>query len=469
MVPDLPMDVWLQIVQLIPEDELKRLLSLNSLFFHTVMKNRYSHIRISNSPKEAKRSVAFLRRLSDPFVGDFVESLSLRFEFLSTPARPNSPSLSWKERLNAKIGRVVGRQRTGSPTPPSSDRVFLDDVKTIFPGLKNVTEFSVYLYGTPSYIDCVPIFSCAWSTFGTRLNKCSLGGDLDSIRRILSLEELSIEFVQHPDETAVQGLCLVQDIIPVLNSLAPRLHFFRLWCWTKFNLSSFLKLHFDNAFQNDGSGIPVFLSQMPQLQDLELRLNPQRAGLDPSAEEPLAQSLAECTSDQRLFTNLKSLQLYPTNRPEGIDILLNGIQRSSRSLTALTIRDRYLHFDEMARVITALKECTQLLYLRMNVRTLNVDVFDMLSTSLPHLRQLSLFLTDGFGSSENMKTLLAALQERRYRTWHLRDIGLWQGGYGVEYGYMCAIAKSIPSIKTLWESGEERDLLPIALRTTPFP
>lgn len=286
-----------------------------------------------------------------------------------------------------------------------------------------MTEFAVYLYGTPGYIDCVPIFSCAWSTFGTKLRKCSLGGDLDSIRRILvtkpdfqSLEELSMEFVQHPDETAVQGLCLAQDIIPVLNSLAPRLQFFRLWCWTKFNLSSFLKLlgpfpdlsclslrgHFDNAFQNDGSGIPVFLSQMPQLQDLELRLNPQRAGLDPSAEQPLAQSLAECTSDQRLFTNLKSLQLYPTNRPEGIDILLNGIQRSSRSLTALIIRDRYLHLDEMGRVITALKECTQLLYLRMNVRTLNIDVFDMLSTSLPHLRQLSLFLTDGFGSSENM-------------------------------------------------------------------
>ncbi len=67
------------------------------------------------------------------------------------------------------------------------------------------------------------------------------------------------------------------------------------------------------------------------------------------------------------------------------------------------------------------------------------------------------------------KTLLTALQERRYRTWHLGDIRLWQGGYGVEHGYMCAIAQRILSIKTLWESGDERHLLPVALRTTPFP
>jgi hypothetical protein len=440
MVPDLPMDVWLQIVQLIPEGELDRLLSLNSLFFHTAMKNRYRRVRISNSPKETKRNMALLRRLSyvtriprlgaiynfnaltsDSFVGSFVESFSLRFEFLSSPARPSSPSPSWMERLNVTISRVVKRHRPGSPS--NSDRVFLDDVKIVFPSLPNVTEFAVYLHGTPGYIDYAPFFSLAWRSFGTKLRKCSLGGDLDSIRRILvtkpdfqSLEELSMEFVQHPDETAVQGLHAVQDVIPVLNSLAPRLQFFRLWCWTKFNLSSFLKRlgpfpnlvclslrgHFDNAFQNDGSGIPCFLSQMPKLRHLELRLNPQRAGLDPSAEEPLAQSLAECTSDQRLFRNLLSLQLYPTNRPEGIDILLNGIQQSSQSLTALTIRDRYLPFEEIERVIIALKECTQLLYLRMNVRTLNVDIFDMLSSSLPHLRQLCLYLTDGFGSSENM-------------------------------------------------------------------
>ena len=443
MVLDLPVDVWLQIVQQIPEDELDRLLSLNSLFFHTVMKNRYRRVRISNSPKEAKRDMALLRRLSyvakfsrlgaiynfnvlasDPFVGGFVESLSLRFEFLSSPARPSSPNLSLMERVNVAISRVVRRHLTlGSPTSPNSDRVSLDDVKIVFPSLPNVTEFAVYLYGTPGYLDCAPFFSSAWGSFGTRLCKCSVGGDLDSIRRILvtkpdfqSLEELSMEFVQHPDESAVQGLSVVQDVIPVLNSLAPRLQFFRLWCWTKFNLSSFLKQlgpfhslvclslrgHFDNAFQNDGSGIPGFLSQMPKLRHLELRLNPQRAGLDPSAEQPLAQSLAECTSDQRLFMNLTSLQLYPTNRPEGIDILLNGIRRSTQSLTALAIRDRYLHFEEIARVIVALKECTQLLYLRMNVRTLNVDIFDMLSSSLPHLRQLYLYLTDGFGSSENM-------------------------------------------------------------------
>ncbi|KAK2460283.1 hypothetical protein APHAL10511_007672 [Amanita phalloides] len=487
MVPDLPLDVWLQIVEFIPEDELDQLLGLNSLFFHTVMKSRYKDIRISNSPKEAKRSLSLVRRLSDPFVGNLVESLSLRFEFLSIPARPTSPSSFWKERLNATLSRVVKRYR--SPTPPSGEKLWFDEVVPIFPLMLNVKEFSVYLYCTPGFVDCPSFFSPAWSTFGSRLRKVSLGGDLDSIRRVLvtkphfqSLEELSMEFVrQNLQESVVHGLYIAQDIIPILNDFAPRLQFFRLWCWAKFDLSSFLKRlgpfpnlkclslrgHFDNAFQNDGSGIPDFLRQMPKLRDLELRLNPQRAGLDPSAEQPLAQSLVECTSDQRLFKNLHSLQLYPTNRPEGTDILLNSIQRSSHTLTALTIRDRYLHSEEIARVISALKECTQLRYLRMNVRTLNVDIFDMLSDALPHLHQLSLYLTDGFGSSENMQAFLNALQNRQYLTWHLRDIGLWQGGYGVERDSMFAIAQRIPSIRTLWGNGQGH--LPVALHANPFP
>ncbi|KAF8625382.1 hypothetical protein AX15_005412 [Amanita polypyramis BW_CC] len=360
----------------------------------------------------------------------------------------------------------------------------------IFPLLRELKELSVYLYGTPDSVDCADFFAPAWRTFGQKLQKVSLGGDIDSLRRIVvkkpafrSLEELSVELVSQrsEDEAAAVGEELIQNLVPILNFVAPQLQFFRLWCWAKFDLSALLKLlgpftklkclslrgHFDNAFRNDGSGIPYLLSQMPELQDLELRLNPQRAGLDPNAEQPLAQSLAECTSDDKLFRNLQSLQLYPTNLPEGIEILLKSIQRSTDSLTALTIRDRYLHFEETAKVITALRDCTELVYLRMNVRTLNVDMFDMLSSHLPHLQQLSLYLTDGFGSSENMQSFLAALQQRHYEVWQLNDIGLWQGGYGVEQESMYAIARAIPSIRTLWGGGAK--YLPAQLDVNPFP
>jgi hypothetical protein len=65
------------------------------------------------------------------------------------------------------------------------------------------------------------------------------------------------------------------------------------------------------------------------------------------------------------------------------------------------------------------------------------------------------------------EALLAALRERYYEAWQLRDIGLWQGGYNVEPESMYAIARSIPSLRTLWGSGEKH--LPIALHTNPFP
>ena len=296
------MDVWLHIVQQIPEGELDRLLSLNSLFFHTVMKNRYRRVQISDSPKEVKRVMALLRRLSyvtkifqfgaiynfitsDPFVGGLVESLSLCFEFRFNPGCPQAgpPNISFMERVNVAISRAIGRRLTGSPTSPNSDRVSLDDVKIVFPSLPNVTEFAMCLYG---YLDCAPFFSNAWGSFGTKLHKCSLGGNLETIRRILvpkpdfqSLEELSMMLGQRSDESAVQGLSVVQDVIPVLNSLAPRPQLFRLWFWTTFfNLSSVLKQlgpfpnlvclslqgKFNNGFQNGGSSIPGLLSQMPK-------------------------------------------------------------------------------------------------------------------------------------------------------------------------------------------------------------
>lgn len=64
MVPELPTDIWLQVVQFIPGDELDRLFCVNSLFFNIVLKKRYRHVRISNALKEKKKSTAYVRRIT---------------------------------------------------------------------------------------------------------------------------------------------------------------------------------------------------------------------------------------------------------------------------------------------------------------------------------------------------------------------------------------------------------------------
>ncbi|KAM6490563.1 hypothetical protein JOM56_013906 [Amanita muscaria] len=492
MIPELPTDIWLQVIQFIPEDELDQLLSLNSLFLHVVLKKRYEHVRISNAHMEKKKSMNYIRRLNDPFVGQLVENFSLRLEFSLIAPRSEYPKLTWSDRIQNKVSKVIRRRPTTvpAPVPSNCESQWFDEIRIIFPRLVNLQKFAVHLYCAPTWVDCESFFEPAWQTFGARLPKLSLGGDIDSVRRIAvakphlpALKNLSMEFIHHSQEdTARGGLSLAQDIAPFLNILAPQLQSFRLWCWGKFDLSAFLKSlkpfphlngvsvrgHFDNAFQNDGSGMTIFLRQMPALRNLELRLNPQRAGLEPETERPLAQYLISCTSDAQLFRNLQSLQIYPTNRPEGINIILNSIERSLYSLTSLTVRDRYLDLEEVARVIPALKNCTELLYLRMNLRTLDIDIFDMLSKCLPHLRQLSLYLTDNFGASENMRAFLDAVQERQYMTWELTDLGLWQGASEIEQGSMDLIAQRIPSVKSFWGT-EAKHLLPITIITDPFP
>ncbi|PFH48747.1 hypothetical protein AMATHDRAFT_64673 [Amanita thiersii Skay4041] len=491
MIPDLPIDVWLYTVQFIPEDELDRLLSLNSLFFHLVMQKRYREVFIDYMNAKAMRR---LSRLKDPFVAQLARVLHMRLSFplpvqsRVSPSRPTTPTLH--ERVRSVVNYFMGYwlpSEKSQPSPPTNVPS-LDEVASIFPALVNLDEFTVFFSNVPDLIDMVPFFASAWTTFGHRLRKLSLGGDLDGFKRFLltqpdlsSLEELSLEFPRQFSENTNSASILVDHVAPFTNRLASQLRFLRIWCWMDVGISSYLKLlgpfpnlqtiscmgPFNRAFLDDGTGIFHFLTQTQQLQNLELRLNPAGVRINPLAESQLVRWLSDCASTSKVFNNLQSLQLYPTNRPEGMNVMLKCVQQSLHSLTALSIRDRYLHTEEIRTLATALKDSTELTFLRMNVWMMNIELFDVLSHALPHLRRLSLYLSDVGSFPADTGELQEMLQEREYTEWKLVDFGIWCGGHELDIDTMKAIAQRIPTVKSFWGGGEH-SIFPV-LYGNPFP
>jgi hypothetical protein len=58
-----------------------------------------------------------------------------------------------------------------------------------------------------------------------------------------------------------------------------------------------------------------------------------------------------CLSDEKIFSQLRALDIYPTTIPTSLDVLLSFIESNSDTLEKLTIRDRYLHQTEASDVI----------------------------------------------------------------------------------------------------------------------
>ena len=303
---------------------------------------------------------------------------------------------------------------------------FEDTMKSVIeviPGLVNVTEFTIDSWYLPPGYDIQPFFTTAWSSFGRNLRKVSLGGNLEGFRafttsrphsHLCSLQELSLDFANdqfHVDEAA-EGTILLEDVLPFVNGLGSQLRHLQVSSWGTLDLSSFfialrpfavlqhfsIRAAFNKAFRTDPSGLTRFLQvNSATLQHVGLRLNPTRWAIEPTSEQLLSEWMSEGIAHKAMLANLQVLQIYPTLLPAGLDALAVYLRRSSDTLTTLAVRDRYLQYDEVDVVVGAFGHRSAengLKSLRLNVRTLTVELIDLLAERLPGLEELALYIGD---------------------------------------------------------------------------
>jgi hypothetical protein len=320
------------------------------------------------------------------------------------------------------------------PQPPQPFKLvtteLINEILNIADKLVNVRELCINLWDLPPLYDLQSLFSSFWSSFGPKLYTLSLCGILEDFRTLVnsnpvlgSLRKLQVGFtdISPLDATKVEEsrTILIGNLLPFINSLAPHLLSLGLWSWASLDLSTFFSqlapfpclnaLHvrtpFNTAFR-DASGLKgLICDSSSTLQKIDLRLNLSRLTGDPSTEELLSRWLLECISDERFFSNLEVLDIYPTYMAAGMEFLLGCIQRTSTNLVELTVRDRYLQDREIKTVIDAASSCRNLTFLQINIWRLDVAFTDRLALKLPRINRLWLSIGENPANDPNYLTV----------------------------------------------------------------
>jgi hypothetical protein len=437
-MPNIPPEIWFHIAKFMPKENLRDLLEVNSIFFDIAMDIRYREIVIST--RTTDQHVRTLKRLrcvslyfvaqcltcsgfylsSDPFVASRVCRLSLLLTHVKRAVDINTSTSGSNIRHQLKHTII----HIFKPPPPRPINVapiaLINEIINIADKLINVRELYIDLWDLPPLYDLQPLFSSFWLAFGPKLYILSLSGILQDFGTLINsnpplneLQELRVEFTL--DRMDSGQAILIDVLLPFINSLAPHLLSLRLWSWASLDLSTFfsqlasfpnlktlnVRTPFNKAF-GDASGLKdLICNSSGTLQRVDLRLNPAGLTMDPSKEEPLSRWLLQCISDQRFFSQLRGLDIYPTNMTAGMEFLLWCIQRTSKSLVELIVRDRYLQGSEVQAVIDAASCCSNLTYLKMNVRKLDVALTDRLALQLPKIDRLWLSVGESDANDPN--------------------------------------------------------------------
>jgi len=349
---------------------------------------------------------------SDPFIASRVYRLSLELTHINTTTNPPKSGSHIRHKLQHTMTRVFG----GSKSPPlqpvtATFTDFVNEIINTTNKLPDVRELHIDSWHLPLSYDPHPLFLSFWSSFGPRLHTLSLSGNLEGYRTLINsnttlngLQDLRLEFTNNIYclYADADRAILVDVLLPFINSLAPHLVSLRLWSWASVDLSTFfsrlapfpglkalnVRIAFNRAF-GDASGLKgLICDSSGTLRRVDLRLNLTGLTANPLSEGPLGRFLLDCVSDERFFSQLRVLDIYPTNLIAGMDFLLGCIHRNSQSLVELIVRDRYWEDGEIEVVLDAVSSCSNLTYLRMNIRRLDVAVLDRLALKLPKIDRL---------------------------------------------------------------------------------
>ncbi|KAG6848970.1 hypothetical protein H0H93_012353 [Arthromyces matolae] len=480
----LPVEIWLHILELLPQETTSELIGLNRLFFDHAMNIRYGEIEFHDVTRHAFKTLSQLHFF--PSLAKRVHTLKVRLNQFGRHrsdiplpyAPPSSSDPSTASLLQRLTSALLHRHFRSSPKSAkaahlASVEALLNQLTSVLPAMVNVTVFHVDSWNMPEEHDLLPFFSAAWLGFGKTLRSLSLGGSIEGFKVIKAsqpdlqaVNKLYLEFTDnmnphHPNSPAALTAAattqtLLQDFVaPFVNGLGAHLEVLKLWSLASTDLSSFFKTlsyfpslrslsiwaSFSRSFTYDSTGLTdVLYRASPTLKKLKLRLN--TTMLDPGSDLALCQWLTSTVHNNDQFSKgLEQLELYPSSVDEGLDALVLCIQRSSQTLEVLNVRDRYLFTPEVNRIASLFTVDTRLTYLRLNVKELPVSLFDLFSVSFPNLNRLHLRAADGEpapGFADEMKT-------RQYLQWNLDDITIWRGGSALEYEIMLILSVSIPS------------------------
>ncbi|KAF8067925.1 hypothetical protein FPV67DRAFT_1494253 [Lyophyllum atratum] len=467
MVADLPAELWREVASHLPPECLRKLCSINRVFFELAMDEKYRDVYFEYSLEFTK----LLKELSYPLAAQRVRSLHIWPHMIPRL----HAGYSWAGKFEKLFQRIHWAART---------KKSYKQVLRIITSLSGVTSLSIGVWGTyrpTASGEFLPIFHAARDTFGHNLRHLALEIRSDDYHHILSptttfpkLEALEITFAW-TSYTVDTSSDLCDFLGPFVNNHHPTLCFLSLAAPQRrcnFDLSNFLLQlrqfpylnnfsifhHFTSIRQSINLGLTHILSlHADQLRELSLRfVGPIQHLTTPTIDELHGQGYFMVQ-----LPKLESLSVWLEPFPEIIRIS-QYLHQFKSSLTSLTLGYKCLSFHDVKTIVTTFADEDQIRSLTISVKFLSPCLLKLLATTMPSLDTLILSHADSELSSDHSdRSPSPILFQKTVREladscvgWKLRKLianVTWSGYWSPEALDGCerAIRSAIPAIQIL--------------------
>ncbi|KAF9478303.1 hypothetical protein BDN70DRAFT_921979 [Pholiota conissans] len=489
---DFPPEIWLHIANLLSVQDLYQLRSLNRTFFNLALDIKWKDLRFSTSGISYKD----LDRLLDPFIARRVETMYISL-YLDGHSRRKYLRLITAMYSRIRDATIIHdaidflRKRPSLRFIPKA--AFNDVINTLLavtPQMINLreltikTSYSVRPLLSQSISASYPLLRNLLSTFsgsvcGHTLRKLWLEATLDEFSTLVGsnpsfqgLQRLDLvlkETQSETDHVDYDRNLLMNILAPFLNGLSSHLEELSLKSYSSFDLSDFfaslahfpcltnldVRMAFYKTLRYPTSMTEFIARHSETLQALALPLILlQRFAPDLEFHEALKDWLVEFIANVRVLDQVQMLEIYPTRTPEGLDVLLRCIRRTSKNLREIHIRGRFFTPQETNLILDGLSHCDNLNSLAFNTLKLEARLFDSLASKIPQVERIVMMIENQASEDDGgvSPSFTEAMKERRYDSWNLKHLQVKPKGGLLDSNILYALARSIPSLQFLGEN-----------------
>jgi hypothetical protein len=287
-------------------------------------------------------------------------------------------------------------------------------------GLHNVNSFTIYWEdNNPTAEEMIPLFTAAWSAFGSTLEKLSLKvpvtpSTFGTTFFSKTLRELSIHLHELPEGQKA----LTDTLAPFINKHASTLQILSLSCvQMKWDLGPLFcslehihnlrqlkaQVDFDLCGLSEHRGLTRILEEhSDHLKSVRLRPIPLRLWQSEweFGERAFGKWMIDNISNPLVLRDMESLNLrIPCTSPD-FDLMVMYLQRSAETLTKLTLAEYLLRYEQIETIVKIFSRKGILKTLSLEVMSLSPQLVDLLATALPNLQVLKLEIHNISGQGE---------------------------------------------------------------------
>ncbi|KAJ3511051.1 hypothetical protein NLJ89_g4322 [Agrocybe chaxingu] len=501
---DLPDDIWRLIASHISSEEplhrFYRLISVNRTFFDVILDAKYSEVRWVRLSEKFMRG---LQRLQNPIISSHVRRLYIRawfIEYLLKREALIKPPPPYKvcrlftscvgQRSRKRLDSAKTRKNSTSnePLPHLSSEEIIRLLINAVQGMKNVTELHFEWRDLPLNKDTRIFLTSTRKAFSSSLRKLVLQAQISKFKELLAiadyenLDDLDFHFDYSPtgcrksadgqeqkegtSEEDTDARDLIQTVLPFVSHRKARLRSLVITSFSSLDLSEFLSgLPSMPALRRFGVNISLNKSQLSNPSGLINILTTHsssllyvsiKSGLPANCEQynkVHVQRQMKCDwvaihnlllSSPQCLAGLESLEI-PCICPRAT---LPLVQRSSDTLTRLTLTGYYLSEEEVTEVINIFSHrAFELQHLHLEVNLLVSSLFHLLAMRLPNLYSLVLV----YEQHITLDSLYdVGIYEERYRPPSIDVLSLSTLAFRAEHMIMGFLSARVPSIQ-MWK------------------